>query len=51
MRVHHRFDRVCDELAARQAIKHPAMSHRDAVVHADAVKFKRHAAVFADLVF
>ena len=51
MGVHHRFDRVCYELAARQAIKHTAVPHRDAVVHADAVKLKRHAAVFADLVF
>ena len=51
MRVHHCFDRVCDQLAARQAIKHPAVPHRDAIVHADAVKLKRHAAVFADLVF
>ena len=51
MRVHHRFYGVCDQLAARQAIEHPAMTHRDAVVHADAVKLKGYAAVFADLVF
>ena len=51
MRVHHRFDRICDQLAARQAIEHTAVSHRDAVVHADAVKLKGHAAVFTDLVF
>ena len=43
--------RICDDLATWQAVKHPTVSHRDAVIHADSVKFKRHAAVFADLVF
>ena len=37
--VGHVFDRVGDQLAARQRIEHAAMAHRDAVIDGDGVEF------------
>ena len=48
--VHHRLDRVGDELAGGQAVEHARVAHGDAVVHADGVELEGHAARLADLV-
>ena len=50
VRVHHRLDRVGDELARRQAVEHAGVAHRDPVVDADRVELERDAARLADLV-
>ncbi len=46
--LHHRLDRVGDDLAAGQRILHARVAHGDAVVHADRVEDERHAARLAD---
>ena len=48
MGAEHRLDRVGDQLAAGQRELHPLVAHGDAVVHADRVEDKRHAARLAD---
>ena len=47
MRGHHRLHTVGDELARRQGVVHPGVSHHDAVVHTDRVELERHAAGLA----
>ena len=39
VRVHHRFDAVCDEVAAGQGVEHAVVAHGDAVVDGDRVEF------------
>ena len=42
--VSHVFGRVCDEVAAGQAVKHAVVAHGDTVVHGDGVHFLRNTA-------
>jgi hypothetical protein len=51
VRLDHRFHAVGDQLARRQRIFHPPVAHGDAVIHADGVELKRHAASRAHGVF
>ena len=49
MSIRHVFDTVGDQLARRQAVEHPFVSHRDPVVDSDGVELLRHAASRFDL--
>ncbi|MPM32545.1 hypothetical protein SDC9_79109 [bioreactor metagenome] len=48
MRVDHVLDRVGDQLTAGQAVEHPVVAHRDAVVDRDGVELPADAAGLLD---
>ena len=51
MSFDHGLDRVGDQFAGGQREFHPAVSHRDAVIHADGVEFEGYTARGAHGVF
>ena len=49
MRIDHVFDRIGDQVARRQRIKHPVVAHGDPVIDGDGVEFLGDAASRLDL--